>query len=130
MESDRFYSPFDTDRTWRTHIQLASVYAQFGNIGRMVHSLEQAVNSRIAEVSNKQELEVKAGYAFCDLAKRLDASNNKEMARRTLELSLDHYKRSGLKRKTRGITFDELKDYIDDPNSTVSINNLEIITTN
>lgn len=117
---------------WRTHISLASVMANTNQPAAMVEHLEEAVKARIddlIEQGNLYNWEKDAGSAFYNLAKTLDSQGGpyKQPARKSLSYALKHFRKGGVKIKLNGLSRRDIREYVENPNSSLSLSGLEIL---
>ncbi|MBT3691202.1 hypothetical protein HOG16_03105 [Candidatus Woesearchaeota archaeon] len=116
----------------RGNLIFAEIAARFGDSRTMVTVLEEATMQRLNIAKDEPEMDKLtrgAGLAFYNLAKTLDGVGenfHREAAKLSLDYSLQHYDDLGVKITVSGGTLDDLNDYVRNPNSKISLENIEL----
>ena len=110
-------------------LSFANVGAKIGDSDFMVESLEEAANLRIKQLNDTLDWEQKAGYSFYVLAKDLEKGGEQHMVASTQSLTyaVAHYNNAGIKPEIKGMSVEDIHDYMENPDSDISIQDLEFI---
>ena len=104
----------------------AHISASNGNSLRMVESLNKMAESK---VKRDPSLTERAGLAFFNLAKKLDTQNpktNRIAAKESLRYAIEYYRLTKRNFVFDGLTQGDVTDYIYNPSSKISLENLSI----